>query len=191
MKDKQPPTLRTMLSRQEFVKNALAEEPAKQLRIKSSDVQALLNTNAVIHQKNLSAHSYQEEKNYSKPRKQEEDKEQEAIFQWVRLFSHQMPELSLLFAIPNGGHRNAWIGAALKRQGVKAGVPDMMLPVSRGGYHGLFIELKKGSGGQIKNQQKLFIAAVKEQNYLAVVAYGEKEATQILKEYLEGKIKRK
>ena len=30
----------------------------------------------------------------------------------------------------------------LKRQGVKAGVPDIMLPAARAGYHGLYIELK-------------------------------------------------
>ena len=42
----------------------------------------------------------------------------------------------------------------MKRQGVKAGVPDICLPVARNGYHGLYIELKAGKNKATKNQEK-------------------------------------
>ena len=37
--------------------------------------------------------------------------------------------------------------------GVKSGVPDLMLPIPKGGYHGLFIELKKEVGGITSKEQ--------------------------------------
>ena len=51
-----------------------------------------------------------------------------------------------VFHIPNGGYRNAREAANLKRQGVKAGVPDLCIPVAKGGYHGLYIEMKTKKG---------------------------------------------
>ena len=57
-------------------------------------------------------------------------------FQWVTYQQGRFPELVLLYHIPNGGKRDAQTAISLKRQGVKAGVPDLHLPVARGGYHG-------------------------------------------------------
>lgn len=54
-------------------------------------------------------------------------------------------EYSLIFAIPNGGHRHPAVAAKLKAEGVKAGVLDFMIPVARHGYHGCFVELKVGN----------------------------------------------
>lgn len=44
--------------------------------------------------------------------------------------------------IANEGKRSARNGAALKRMGLRKGFPDLFFPYARGGYHGLFIELK-------------------------------------------------
>ena len=49
------------------------------------------------------------------------------------------PELELLHHIPNGGSRDVVEAAHMKRQGVKSGVPDLHLPVPRGGYASLYI----------------------------------------------------
>lgn len=51
-----------------------------------------------------------------------------------------------LYHIPNGGKRNAREAARFKRMGVRAGVHDYHLPVPRGIYHGLWVELKAGRG---------------------------------------------
>ena len=79
-----------------------------------------------------------------KPKKkvQYEAQGQEALFTWAKMQESRYPELSLMYAIPNGGSRHVIEAANLKRQGVKAGVFDVCLPVAKGVYHGMYLELK-------------------------------------------------
>ena len=113
-----------------------------------------------------------------------EDAEQRIIFQWAAMETAAHPELGLLYAIPNGGKRAIKTAIALKAQGVKSGVPDMCLPVARGAYHGLYIELKRQKGGTVSETQKSWITALAEQGYKAVVCRGADEAIGTIKEYL-------
>lgn len=78
-----------------------------------------------------------------------EAEEQTELFAWAELLRGRFPELRLLYHVPNGGSRNRIEAARLQAQGVKAGVPDLCLPVARGKYHGLYIELKRTRGGRI------------------------------------------
>src|SRR5690606_24999959 len=57
------------------------------------------------------------------------------------------------YHIPNGGYRNPIEAAKFKRMGVKSGVPDICIPMARKGYHGLYIELKRVSGGKLSTTQ--------------------------------------
>lgn len=59
---------------------------------------------------------------------------------------------SYLFAIPNGGHRSKATAGKLKAEGVKAGVLDMLLPLGRSGFLGLWIEMK--APGKIRTVSK-------------------------------------
>ena len=67
---------------------------------------------------------------------------QKAFFQWAALQYRKYPDLSKMFAIPNGGARHIAVAAKLKAEGVKAGIPDVCLPVARGGFISLWIEFK-------------------------------------------------
>ena len=58
--------------------------------------------------------------------------EQIKLFNWVAYARNTYPQLDLLYHVPNGGKRNQKEAFNLKRQGVRAGVPDLCLPVSRG-----------------------------------------------------------
>lgn len=71
-----------------------------------------------------------------------EHDEQVALFEWAGLAVATMKELALLYAVPNGGHRHIVVAANMKKEGVKAGMPDVNLDVARRGYHGLRIEMK-------------------------------------------------
>ena len=115
-----------------------------------------------------------------------EDAEQRAIFQWAAMETAARPELGLLYAIPNGGKRAIKTAVALKKQGVKRGVPDMCLPVPRGGFNGLYIELKRVKGGTVSDEQREWIAALNTQGYKAIICHGAEEAIEQIRGYLNG-----
>lgn len=118
-----------------------------------------------------------------------EAEEQIALFQWAEFAKAQYPELALLFHVPNGGSRNRIEAARLKGQGVKPGVPDICLPVPRGRYHGLYIELKRQRGGKISSLQKIWLTALAGQGYKCLVCFGADEAEREITNYL--RLKRK
>lgn len=109
--------------------------------------------------------------------------EQTMLFQWCNLQKNKYPELSLLVAIPNGGSRHPKEAANLKKQGVKAGFPDMFLPVVNKKYHGLFIELKYGKN-KATDKQEEWIKELNNQGYYAKVCVGFEEAKNTILEYI-------
>ena len=89
----------------------------------------------------------------------------------VRWFRCMHPKLArLLFAVPNGGARNAVTGAILKAEGVVPGVADLLLLVPRNGYHGLAIEMKTRTGRQSDSQRE-WQQEVEAQGYCYVVCH--------------------
>lgn len=113
-----------------------------------------------------------------------EDDIQMLIFEWASIHIGKHPELTLMHHVPNGGHRHIATATKLKRMGVKSGVPDIVLPVSRKGFHGLYIELKKEKG-KVSDHQMEWLHKLNEQGYMAVVAFGFDQAIQIIKNYIK------
>lgn len=65
---------------------------------------------------------------------------------WFRL---QYPKLErMMFAVPNGGRRDAKTGARMKYEGVTRGVADLILLVPKKGFASLCIEMKTPKGKQ-------------------------------------------
>lgn len=114
-----------------------------------------------------------------------ESEEQESLFRWAEWERGKHPELALLHHIANGGTRNPIEASHLKAQGVKAGVPDLCLPVARGQFHGLYIELKRRQGGMVSDDQKKWIKTLREQGYVAEVCRGWEQAAEMITKYLE------
>lgn len=119
----------------------------------------------------------------------QEDIEQQMVIKWSQQPSirQRYPELKLLYHIPNERKCSPQEGTRLKRMGVKAGVPDLCLPVGKGRYHGLYIELKTKTGKPTE-PQKWWQSQLTEQNYLSLICYGWHMAVDCLTRYLEGEM---
>jgi VRR-NUC domain len=87
------------------------------------------------------------------------------------------------YAIPNGGLRSYTEAVKLKRGGVKAGVPDICIPMPSGGFHGLYIELKRTVGGKLSSEQAEWLAFLDDQGHIAVCAKGFEEAKRYVEDY--------
>ncbi len=120
-------------------------------------------------------------------RHNEEHRLQVALFKWAAYASARHPGLKLMFAIPNGGARDAVTGAMLKAEGVKAGVPDIFLPLPAGGYHGLFIELKTAQG-RPSPEQREWLMRLRHRGYAAVLCQGLDAAVDTLTRYVAGQL---
>jgi hypothetical protein len=69
------------------------------------------------------------------------------VIAWAAYAQRKYPELELLFHVPNGEARDPRTAAKLKWLGVRPGVPDLLLPMPRGPYAGLALEMKRRRGG--------------------------------------------
>jgi hypothetical protein len=83
-----------------------------------------------------------------------EHQEQVSLIKWANLQSRAYPELAHLFAVPNGSHKSKQARKNFKDEGLKSGVPDLILPVARGGFNHLYIEMKRIKGGTVSENQK-------------------------------------
>lgn len=118
-----------------------------------------------------------------------EHRHQVELIRWCDLMASSMPDLRLIFAIANGGHRSISVAKKLKAEGVKAGVLDLFLPVPRGEWHGMFIEMKAGRG-RMSTEQKAWAAVFKAKGYRVEVCHSWMEASKVLEAYLTARTPR-
>ena len=72
----------------------------------------------------------------------------------------------------------------MKREGIVKGVADLFLCIARGGYHGLFIEMKK-PGNYQSVEQKEWQRNVEKHGYKYVVCKSLEEFKEIVSSYLK------
>lgn len=91
--------------------------------------------------------------------------------------------------VPNGGNRDAKTGAKMKKQGVKPGVPDVIIfdvpgdaPVS---VRGFAIELKRQKGGQLQDRQEEWLCKLDDRGWMTNICYGADEAIDWLEVLFE------
>jgi len=72
----------------------------------------------------------------------------------------------LIFAIPNGGERNPMVAEKMRREGVRRGIPDLMIPAWR-----MFVEMKAPKG-RLSDYQIERIDYLISAGYQCLVCYG-------------------
>lgn len=87
--------------------------------------------------------------------------------------------------VPNEGKRSPQQGQKLKRMGMQKGFPDLVIPLPRGNYHGLYIELKVGSN-KTSAEQKEWLTSLAVMGHAATACWGVDEAINTINTYLRG-----
>ena len=120
-----------------------------------------------------------------------ESTQQIHLIKWFKL---QYPG-KIIFSIPNAlklgsraGNKYAML-RNLKNEGLLKGVSDLFVPIPRGNYHGLFIELKNigKTRCSVSEDQRWFIDEMRESGYRAEWAPGFDKAKEIITEYMKGR----
>lgn len=114
-----------------------------------------------------------------------ETRHQINIIKWSQQPSirSRWPELALLYHIKNETTEGKGRVAADRAMGVKKGVPDLCLPVPRGQYHGLYIEMKTETG-RTSPEQDWWGERLLGQGYMWEVCHGWQSAVRVLEWYL-------
>lgn len=121
---------------------------------------------------------------------------QAALFEWAAWNTRAIPHLQMLHAIPNGaGLRHTTKTARsgkvirfspeankLRREGLRAGIPDVHWPIGRGGYLSLYIEHKRGANGLSDAQSEIADMLMAEGN-LVVVSRSVDESIAAIMDY--------
>ena len=112
--------------------------------------------------------------------KSEEHNIQTACVMWFR---YQYPEY-LIFAVPNGGARDAVTGRILKAEGVVAGVADLILLMPNKRHNCLCIEMKTEKGRQ-QASQKEWQEKIEAVGGKYIICRSFDEFTKAINEYLD------
>lgn len=105
-----------------------------------------------------------------------ETAEQSTVVEWCDLL--HIP----IVHIPNEGKRSVSYAARMKRMGLRSGFPDLLVPLARGGYHGLFIEMKYDKG-RTSPEQDNWLSLLSAEGYACAVCYNAAEAIKIIENY--------
>lgn len=142
------------------------------------------------------AQQEQEASKRQKPKSHEESRLQEGCVTWFRL---QYPKLALLlFAVPNGGKRTHRTivragrvityspeAKQMKKEGVTAGVADLILLKPSKGYASLCIEMKTTEkDSRQRESQKVWQQAAESAGNKYVVCRTLEEFMAVVKDYL-------
>lgn len=109
--------------------------------------------------------------------------EQSFLVQRLALIEPQYPELELLYAVPNGGLRSKAQAGKLRAEGVKASVPDLVLPLPKWPFHGLYVEMKK-MGEHSTPAQRKFQGRLRGLGYAVLECQGDESAYRAFCWYL-------
>ena len=113
---------------------------------------------------------------------QPEAAEQENVIKWARDNENNYPFLWMLHSSLNGVKLSKIQAGKAKASGMLSGVPDLFLPVPRGSFCGLYIEMKSATG-RIMPSQSRYLSAVSDFGYSAVVCYSANEAIKTIENY--------
>ena len=118
------------------------------------------------------------------PKKHEEGDIQKGCVEWFRF---QYPKIAkLLFAVPNGAKRTKIQGKNLKREGMVAGVADLILLIPSKGHNSLCLEMKNGKKGRQQQNQKEWQEVAEKYGNKYVVLRSFDEFRNEINDYLEG-----
>lgn len=113
-----------------------------------------------------------------------EETHQKTLFQALELYKSKHPGIKYIYHPANGRFRSIAVAKKLRAEGVKSGVPDVVIPIrGRNGEPGAYLEMK-AEGGVVSEAQRDYLEFLKSQGYVTSVAYNWEEGLNFILDYL-------
>lgn len=95
------------------------------------------------------------------------------------------PEAGLLYAIPNGASASSHTAAAKRKvEGQLADLPDLHLPLARGPYIGLWIEVKRPGTKSARPSQRQMAVALRSEGHAVATVNDAQDGVDLIMAYL-------
>ena len=112
---------------------------------------------------------------------------QVGVMEWIRANEEEHPVLKVAFHTPNSFFgTNFAVVMWLKKLGMRKGVYDIIIPISKNGYSSLWIEIKKGKG-KLTPEQKMFSELINKYSDIPTkfeIYYDSQSCIESIKDYL-------
>ncbi len=105
-----------------------------------------------------------------------EHDEQVVVVRWLR------KQGIFVYAVPNGGLRDAITSKRLKDEGATSGIPDLQIVLDGGRV--IWLEMKRRKGGSVSTTQKAIHEKLEGLGHTVIVAKGAKEAVDLLSSHV-------
>lgn len=89
----------------------------------------------------------------------------------------------ICYHIPNEAKRSPQVAARLKAEGLRPGIPDLCIPMARGRYHSLYIEMK-AEGGKPTAEQSEWLVRLRTEGMCAYCCVGAANAIELIDQYM-------
>lgn len=113
-----------------------------------------------------------------------EEQLQIAIVSWLRTYYAGIITNSSIF---QGNISNIGLSIKANNMGYTAGFPDLFIFIPKGGFHGLFMELKNGAKGKVSENQRAVMDELIKNGYAGGVIRTFEEAKLMVTNYMESK----
>jgi len=97
------------------------------------------------------------------------------------------PDVIIQSSYLQGNVNNVGLSIKANTMGYTAGFPDLFLLCPKGGFHGLFMELKNGSKGRVSDNQRAIMDELIKQGYAGGVVRTFEAAKLMVTNYMESK----
>lgn len=96
-----------------------------------------------------------------------------------------LPLLQLGFAVPNAAKRSKAVSSRMIAEGLRAGIPDWLLPVPCGAFSGLAIEFKRPKTGKTSEAQGDYLDKLATVGWMVVICTCPLAAFRTVQDYLK------
>lgn len=104
-----------------------------------------------------------------------------AVINWLRC---EYPDLITHSSYLQGNINNIGLSEKANMMGYTSGFPDVFIYCAKGGFHGLFMELKNGKKGVVSERQKLIIERLIILGYAGGVIRTLEGAKELVNDYM-------
>jgi len=115
---------------------------------------------------------------------QKETYTQQEFISYAKLRLRMKDLEELVYSNPNEGKRDPKNASRMIAEGLTKGIPDVFIAITKGIYHGMYIEFKRSEKEKPSPEQAEVISKLRKQGYFVFICHDSRVACELFEKYL-------